>query len=147
MWNKIGQLLFVTLLLCNPAVAADGRFTLVPSGGRVPFQATCFDDVATAKLLTWKEFQERQFQNRLRFEIDIQRAEYEFKLNDLRIELEESNIRFSKTLELRDKEIKDLRAIIKKDRKVNIPLLVTASVLGGVALGVGAAYAVNQATR
>ena len=147
MWNKIGQLLFVTLLLCNPAVAADGRFTLVPSGGRVPFQATGFDDVATAKLLTWKEFQERQFQNRLRFEIDIQRAEYEFKLNDLRIELEESNIRFSKTLELRDKEIKDLRAIIKKDRKVNIPLLVTASVLGGVALGVGAAYAVNQATR
>ena len=147
MWNKIGQLLFVTLLLCNPAVAADGRFTLVPSGGRVPFQATCFDDVATAKLLTWKEFQERQFQNRLRLEIDIQRAEYEFKLNDLRIELEESNIRFSKTLELRDKEIKDLRAIIKKDRKVNIPLLVTASVLGGVALGVGAAYAVNQATR
>ena len=147
MWNKIGQLLFVTFLLCNPAVAADGRFTLVPSGGRVPFQATCFDDVATAKLLTWKEFQERQFQNRLRFEIDIQRAEYEFKLNDLKIELEESNIRFSKTLELRDKEIKDLRAIIKKDRKVNIPLLVTASVLGGVALGVGAAYAVNQATR
>ena len=38
------------------AYGGDGKFTLVPQGGVVPFEATCFDTEATAKLLTWKEF-------------------------------------------------------------------------------------------
>ena len=79
--GKVAQILSVTLVLCNTAMAGNGRFTLVPSGGSVPFQATCFDDIATAKLLTWREFQETEFENRLRFELDLQSEKYTLELN------------------------------------------------------------------
>jgi len=147
MWNKVALLLSLTLLLCSTSNAQEGRFTLVPEGGIVKFQATCFDDLATAKLLTWKEFQEKEFQSRLDFRLNTQRTDYEFKIDTLKVELEELGIRHTEILKLRDKEIKDLRDIIKKDRKVNIPLLVTASIVGGIGIGVGTVYIANQVSK
>jgi hypothetical protein len=39
---------------------------------------------------------------------------------------------------LRDEEIESLRTIIKKDRKVNLPLVIAGSVAAGIAIGFGA---------
>ena len=54
MWSR---LLFLFALL-HPSVAhaADGKFSLVPKNGVVKFDATCFDDEAMAKILTFSEF-------------------------------------------------------------------------------------------
>ena len=145
MLSRVAQILSVTLVLCNTAIAEDGRFTLVPSGGSVPFQATCFDDIATAKLLTWREFQEREFENRLRFELDLQSEKYTLELESLEIKLNETIFRYDQKILLRDKEIESLRTIIKKDRKVNLPLAIAGSVVAGVAIGVGTAYAIDKA--
>ena len=145
MLSKVAQILSITLVLCNTAMAGDGRFTLVPSGGSVPFQATCFDDIATAKLLTWREFQETEFENRLRFELDLQSEKYTLELESLEIKLNETIFRYDQKILLRDKEIESLRTIIKKDRKVNLPLAIAGSVVAGVAIGVGTAYAIDKA--
>ena len=145
MWNKITQILIFSLILCGSAYAEDvGRFTLVPEGGKVPFEATCFDNIATARLLTWKEFQKQEFQNKLQFQLALQKEELTLEIETLKINLEESTIRFEESLQLRDEEIESLRTIIKKDRKTNLPLIIAGSVLAGIALGVGAAYAIHK---
>jgi hypothetical protein len=139
MWSKLAQLLTIALILCAPAYAEDvGRFTLVPKGGVVPFESTCFDDIATARLLTWREFQEQEFQNRLQLELGLQREELTLEVNTLKITLEETTVRFEDSLRLRDEEIESLRTIIKKDRKVNLPLVIAGSVAAGIAIGFGA---------
>tara|TARA_R110002020_G_scaffold159299_1_gene343018 strand:+ start:393 stop:839 length:447 start_codon:yes stop_codon:yes gene_type:complete len=146
MWSRVAQILTFSLILCGTAYAEDvGRFTLVPKGGVVPFESTCFDDVATARLLTWREFQEQEFQNRLQLRLGFQKEELTLEIDTLKISLEETTIRFEESLRLRDEEIESLRTIIKKDRKTNLPLIIAGSVLAGVALGVGTAYAIDKA--
>jgi hypothetical protein len=145
MWSRLTQILTLGLVLCSPAHAEEGRFTFVPKNGVVPFESTCFDNEATARLLTWKEFQEKEFQNRLSLQLGIQREELTLDIDTLKISLEEATIRYNDTLRLRDEEIESLRTIIKKDRKVNLPLVVAGSVVAGVAIGVGTAYAIDKA--
>lgn len=146
MLNKIILLLNLVLVLWSPpAYGNDGKFTLVPRGGRVSFQATCFDDVATAKLLAWKEFQKIEFDNRLKFELDLQREKLSLELKTTQIKFDEATIRYEEKIRLRDEEIKDLRDLIKKDRKVNLPLVIAGSVAAGIAIGVGSAYAIDRA--
>ena len=146
MLNKIAMLLSLALVLwSSPAYGSDGKFTLVPRGGRVSFQATCFDDVATAKLLAWKEFQKIEFDNRLKFELDLQREKLSLELKTVQIKFDESTIRYEEKIRLRDGEIKDLRDLIKKDRKVNLPLIIAGSITAGIAIGVGSAYAIDRA--
>ena len=146
MWSRVVQILTFSLVLCSSAYAEDtGKFTLVPKGGIVPFESTCFDNVATARLLTWREFQEQEFQNRLQLRLGLQKEGLTLEIDTLKISLEEATIRFEESLQLRDEETESLRTIIKKDRKTNLPLIIAGSVVAGMALGVGAAYAIDKA--
>jgi len=134
------------LLFSLPSYGADlGSFTFLPKGGVSPFEATCFDNVATARLMTWKEFQEKEFQSRLKLELGLQRSEFQLKIDTLNVKLEETTFRLEEGIRLRDEELEELRNIIKKDRKVNIPLVVVGSVVAGIALGIGGAYAIDKA--
>ena len=54
--------------MVSTAYGGDGKFTLVPQGGVVSFEATCFDTEATAKLLTWKEFLADELKAQCEFE-------------------------------------------------------------------------------
>ena len=145
MWNKFG--LGLALILWSlPAHGADlGSFTFLPKGGASPFEATCFDNIATARLMTWKEFQEKEFENRLELQLGLQRSEFQLKIDTLSVKLEETTFRLEQSIQLRDEEIEDLRKIIKKDKKVNIPLAIAGSVIAGIALGIGSAYAIDKA--
>ena len=121
------------------------QFTLVPRGGIVPFEATCFNDLATAEILTWKQFTQIEFQKRLEFEQAKWKEACQLDISNLQISLEESQIRFDEQLAAKDIELEELRAIIKKDRKKNIPAIIAGSVAAGIAIGLGSAYAINQA--
>ena len=144
MWNKIAQILTVGLVLCNPAHAGTGKFTLVPRGGIVPFEATCFNDLATAEILTWKQFTQIEFQKHLEFEQAKWKETCQLSIDNLQISLEESQIRFNEQLTAKDFELEELRAIIKKDRKKNIPAIIVGSITAGIAIGIGSAYAIDQ---
>tara|TARA_R110002020_G_scaffold139703_2_gene310679 strand:- start:3847 stop:4239 length:393 start_codon:yes stop_codon:yes gene_type:complete len=122
------------------------QFTLVPRGGVVPFEATCFNDLATAQILTWKQFTQIEFQKRLEFEQAKWKETCQLNISNLQISLEESQIRFDEQLLAKDIELEELRAIIKKDRKKNIPAIIAGSVAAGIAIGIGSAYAINQVT-
>ena len=69
MWNRIAATLsFALILWSGPAYGDEGKFTLVPRGGTVSFEATCFDSKATAKLLTWKEFLSEEYKTKCEYE-------------------------------------------------------------------------------
>ena len=101
----------------------------------MPFEATCFDDIATAKLLTWKEFIAEELEHKCSFEKQKLTLEHDLEIENLRITLDETLIRYQVEVDTRDKELEDLRKIIKKNRKVNMPAVMAVSVVGGIALG------------
>ena len=145
MLNKTILLLGLAYTLCPPAHAADaGRFTLVPSGGVVSFEATCFDVQATARLLTWKEFVEQEQQKLCEFQKERFALDTNLIIENLEITLDETKVRYQIEISTRDKELEELRGIIKKNRKVNMPAVIISSVVGGIAIGFGGAYAIDQ---
>ncbi len=140
MLGRITQILTVGLVLCAPAYAGDGKFTLLPKGAKAPFEATCFDDEATARLLTWKEFLEQEQQKLCDFEKERLTLDSELVIMNIQITLDETQARCQIEMDTRDKEIEELRDIIKKNKKLNVPALVVTSVAVGFGIGFGSHY-------
>jgi len=136
--------LTIGLVLCAPAHAGDGKFTLLPKGGKAPFEATCFDDEATAKLLTWKEFLVQEQQALCNFEKEKLTLDYDLVLKNIQITLDETEARCQIEIDTRDKELKELRDIIKKNKKLNVPVVVVTSVAVGFGLGFGTYHIVRR---
>ena len=119
------------------AYGGDGKFTLVPQGGVVPFEATCFDTEATAKLLTWKEFLAEEAKTQCEFEKRTLVLDSELVIKNMQITLDETQVRYQVEIDTRDEEIETLRSIIKKNKKLNIPVVVATSVAVGFGVGFG----------
>tara|TARA_R110000824_G_scaffold305710_1_gene493493 strand:+ start:320 stop:748 length:429 start_codon:yes stop_codon:yes gene_type:complete len=134
----LSKLLFLACLVYpNSAHSGEGRFTLVPQGGTVPFEATCFDTEATAKLLTWKEFLKEEERKLCEFEKRNLVLDYDLVMQNTEITLDETRTRYQIEIDTRDKELEALRDIIKKNKKLNIPVLVATSVAVGFGVGFG----------
>ena len=119
------------------AHSGEGRFVLVPQGGTVRFEATCFDTEATAKLLTWKEFLAEEMKTKCEFEKRALVLDSELVIKNMQITLDETQVRYQVEIDTRDKEIETLRDIIKKNKKLNVPLVVATSVAVGFGVGFG----------
>lgn len=121
-----------------PSAYGDtGKFTLVPQGGVVPFEATCFDTEATAKLLTWKEFLAQEMKTKCEYEKQALLLDSDLVIKNMQITLEETQVRYQVEISTRDEEIEKLRDIIKKNKKLNIPVVVATSVAIGFGVGFG----------
>jgi glutaredoxin len=129
--------LFLFLLTIPVAYGGAGKFTLVPQGGVVPFEATCFDTEATAKLLTWKEFLAKEAKTQCEFEKRALVLDSELVIQNIQITLDETQVRYQVEIDTRDEEIESLRDIIKKNKKLNIPVVVATSVAVGFGVGFG----------
>ena len=137
MWSRAAQILTIGLVLCSSAHAGDGKFFLLPKGAKTPFEATCFDDEATAKLLTWKEFLMQEQQALCSFEKEKLTLDYDLVLENIEITLDETRARCQIEIDTRDKELEKLRDIIKKNKKLNVPVVIAASVAVGFGVGFG----------
>ena len=124
--SMLSKLLFLACLI-YPASAhsAEGKFTLVPQGSPVPFEATCFDTEATAKLLTWKEFLKEEERKLCEFGKRNLVLDYDLVIQNMEITLDETKVRYQIEIDTRDKELETLRDIIKKNKKLNIPVRVS----------------------
>ena len=144
MFSRILFISLLSLLFSAEANASEGRFTLVPRGGLVPFEATCFDTEATARLLTWKEFLEEQERARCEFEKQKLVLDSELVISNMQITLDETQVRYQVEIDSRDKEIEELRDIIKKNKKINIPAVIATSVAVGFGVGFGTYYLASK---
>ena len=135
MLNKI--LFLVCLIWPANAFASEGKFTLVPQGGVVPFEATCFDTQATAKLLTWKEYLEQELNQKCLYEKRSMSLDYKLVIENIEITLDETRARTQIEIDTRDKELEELRNIIKKNKKLNIPVVIASAAAIGFGVGFG----------
>ena len=135
MLNKI--LFLVCLIWPANAFASEGKFTLVPQGGVVPFEATCFDTQATAKLLTWKEYLEQELNQKCLYEKRSMSLDYKLVIENIEITLDETEARYQIEIDTRDKELEELRNIIKKNKKLNIPVVIASAAAIGFGVGFG----------
>ena len=135
MLNKI--LFLVCLIWPATASAGGGKFTLVPQDGIVPFEATCFDTQATAKLLTWKEYLEQELNQKCLYEKRSMSLDYKLVIENIEITLNETEARYQIEIETRDRELEELRNIIKKNKKLNIPVVIATTAAIGFGVGFG----------
>lgn len=134
----LSKILFlICLIYPTSAYAGTGKFTLVPQGAPVPFEATCFDTEATAKLLTWKEFLKEEERKLCEFEKRNLILDYDLVIQNTEITLDETRVRYQIEIDTRDQELETLRDIIKKNKKLNIPAVVATSVVVGFGVGFG----------
>jgi hypothetical protein len=135
MWSRL--LFLFALLYPSVAHAADGKFSLVPKNGVVKFDATCFDDEAMAKILTFSEFIAVELNAACSFEKDKMLLDHRLEVENLQIEKEGLKERYAIEINTRDEEIETLRDIIKKNKKLNIPVVIATSVAVGFGVGFG----------
>ena len=135
MWSRI--LFLFALLYPSVAHAADGKFSLVPKNGVVKFDATCFDDEAMAKILTFSEFIAVELNGACSFEKDKMLLDHRLEVENLQIEKQGLEERYLIEIDTRDEEIETLRDIIKKNKKLNIPVVIATSVAIGFGVGFG----------
>jgi len=135
--NTLIKTLFLFFVTIPVAYGGPGKFVLVPQGGTVPYEATCFDTEATAKLLTWKEFLAEEMKTKCEYEKQALVLDTELVITNMQITLEETQVRYQVEIDTRDEEIETLRDIIKKNKKLNIPVVVATSVAVGFGVGFG----------
>ena len=143
MWNKTLVILF--LLFSSQSYASDGKFTFIQELEPAPFTGTLFDPEATARLLANNKFLKEEYDLKLGFELDKQRAQYELKIDQLNITIDTERERHETTLNLKNTEIEQLNKIIAKKPGKNALLW---GIIGGFVIGVGSTvgitYAVNK---
>lgn len=145
MWmNKILFLLSAALFLTKPAFGDEGRFSLIPKGGTISYDAICFDDIATAKLLTFKEFVEIEYKKKCEFEKSELQISLLKEQDILFIQLEENKNRFEIQLNALQEENGLLREKISKTTKVNLPVAIVVSTAVGFSIGFGSYYIASK---
>lgn len=144
MFNKITLLLTLGLMIPTTAQAGEGRFSIVEEGQPVKFHSTCFDDVALSKIMTWKEFIGQEFEAEKQLEIGKLQEAHKLELEQVKIEAETLQKKYDFDILQKDNELKDLRKLLQKNTKVNIPAAVGASLVGGFAIGFGVAYVIDH---
>lgn len=142
MWSRL--LFLFALLYPSVAHAADGKFSLVPKNGVVKFDATCFDDEAMAKILTFSEFIAVELNAACSFEKDKMLLDHRLEVENLQIEKEGLKERYAIEINTRDEEIETLRDIIKKNKKLNIPVVIATSVAIGFGVGFGTCHLASR---
>ena len=63
--------------------------------------------------------------------------DYDLVIENMQITLDETKVRYQVEIDTRDEAIETLRDIIKKNKKLNIPVVVATSVAVGFGVGFG----------
>jgi len=135
MLNK--AFLLLALLIPTNSYAGEGKFTFVPQGGVVPFQATCFDDFATATIIAERESKEREFKIEIDNVINTTKIDCDRRIELQTITSEAERQRLLVAVESKDKQIGQLTDKLARLEKRNIPLYVVAGVVAGAIIGGG----------
>lgn len=142
MWNRIAQILSLSVVLCGTAYASDsdtstpapnGQFTILDLNQRAPFRGTLFDPTATAYLLTLQDRLQAEFQLELNYQIGQLQAEHQLEVTNLDLRYTALNDEYQLRIEAKDQEIEQLnRSLAKLSRNDRHWF-----VIGGFAIGVG----------
>ncbi len=132
-------LLFL-LIACPVAHAEEPVFTPVQEGDVVPFDGRLFNDAAVARLLVDKQFEGKQCELRVDYEVNLMRIQENYKFDILTATCEADDMRLNELIDIRDEENKYLRDQINPNRN---GLWLAGGFITGVATAIGIMYVVK----
>ncbi len=133
------KLLLMLSLSANATEAA--KFSILEYKQPAPFAGVIFDEKAMAKVLADFDIYKYSCDIKMDYELKIQKEEYEFKLEDLRIEHKALTEEYDLFIMQKDKEIDLLANALKKTS----PRYKWLYFAGGILVGTAASYGVYRA--
>jgi len=133
------KLLLMLSLSANATEPA--KFSILEYKQPAPFAGVIFDEKAMAKVLADFDIYKYSCDIKMDYELKIQKEEYQFKLEDLRIEHKALTEEYDLFIMQKDKEIDLLANALKKTS----PRYKWLYFAGGILVGTAASYGVYRA--
>tara|TARA_R110002074_G_scaffold297349_1_gene468840 strand:- start:375 stop:791 length:417 start_codon:yes stop_codon:yes gene_type:complete len=128
--------LSLLILLSNPAVADEGKFTFLGQQQCAPFEGVLFDPPALATILARQSTASLTCQARLEYELSVEAASYDLEIRELQISLDALREESTLMITQKDLEIQQLQESILRQSSDNRLWWY----VGGVATGLAATY-------
>ena len=138
--------MFLNLLLMLTMTAAatePAKFTVLEYKTPAPFAGVLFDEKAVAKMMADFDIYKYSCDIRTDYQLEIQKEEYEFKLENLRIEHKALTDEYDLFIMQKDKEIDLLANALKKTS----PRYKWLYFAGGILVGTAASYGAYKALK
>ena len=135
------NLLLILSLTANATEAA--KFTILEYKAPAPFAGVLFDEKAMAKILAGYDIYKYSCDIKMDYQLKIQKEEYDFKLENLRIEHKALTNEYDLFIMQKDKEINMLADSLKKTSPRHKWLYFA----GGILIGGAASYGVYKAVN
>ena len=156
MWNKVVQVLSLSLVLCGTAQADDtdtvtvfptGQFTILDANQRAPFRGTLFDPAATAHILTIQPRLQAEFELELNYQLSQLTAQHELELTNLNSRYTALSDEYQLRIEAKDLEIAQLNDSLAKLSRNDRHWFVIGGFAIGVGVTAGIVAAINSASQ
>ena len=120
----------------NAAATEPAKFTVLEYKAPAPFTGVLFDEYAMAKIMADYDLLKYSCDIKTDYQLKIQKEEYEFKLENMRIEHEALTDEYDLFIIQKDKEIDLLANALKKTS----PRYKWLYFAGGILVGTAASY-------
>ena len=133
------------LLMLTMAVGATepAKFTVLEYKAPAPFAGVLFDEYAMAQIMADYDILKYSCDIRTDYQLKIQKEEYEFKLENMRIENKALTDKYDLFIMQKDKEINALTDALKKTSPRHKWLYFA----GGILIGTASSYTVYKALK
>ena len=139
------MLLNLLLLFSLSANATEPeKFTFLEYKAPAPFAGVLFDEKAMAKILADYDIYKYSCDIKMDYQLKIQKEEYDFKLENLKIEHRALTDEYDLFIMQKDKEINLLSTALKKTSPRHKWLYFAGGILIGTAASYGAYKAINE---
>ena len=132
---------FLLVLSLSANATEPAKFSILEYRQPAPYAGVIFDEKAMAKVLADFDIYKYSCDIKMDYELKIQKEDYEFKLEDLRIEHKALTDEYDLFIMQKDKEINLLSTALKKTS----PRPKWLYFAGGILIGTAASYGVYKA--
>ena len=132
--------LVLLVLTCPVAYGEEPVFVPVQEGDVVPFDGRLFNDAAVAKLIVDKQFEHKQCELRVKYEVDLMKTKEKYKYDILTAKSEADDMRLNDLLEIRQEEINFLREQYEPPKTA---WWIAGGFIAGAVTSIGIMYAVK----
>jgi hypothetical protein len=132
---------FLLLLTMNAGATEPAKFTVLEYKAPAPFAGVLFDENAISKMMADFDMYKYSCDIKMEYQLKIQKEEYEFKLENTRIEHKALTDEYDLFIMQKDKEIDLLANALKKTS----PRYKWLYFAGGILVGTAASYGAYKA--
>ena len=137
----------ILFLLFSPSAYGDEKVTGIKEGDPAPFDGTCFNIEAAARILIELENAEESCKIKTEKALGIQAAEYNLKIANLEASLTKCDAVCIERLNIYKDQSLYFQDQLKKQKSIHPAWTFVAGVIAGSAMTIGTTYAVIQITQ